>query len=279
MIMKTLKMIFLLLYMPWASSSQDNVVGLVNASVDSNGEWVITASENSSSDDFNFLTGKWNVLNRRLKNRLSNSKDWFEFESTVENRSFLLGIANVDISKTSYTGSLHESVSLRIFNPQTRLWSLYWADSRKGVMDPAVVGSFDEDVGLFYGKNVFNDIPVLVVFKWDKTDPQRPEWSQAYSADNGKTWEWNSLNVSRRILTDTLPAPESFMKEIVSTDSLEFGSAFSPDGNAFYFSRSVNKKARIFLCRKQGEGWTRPEPASFSNGNWRIVFYFYQADD
>jgi hypothetical protein len=30
-------------------------------------------------------------------------------------------------------------------------------------------------------------------------NPQLPIWSQAFSADNGKTWEWNSINVSERI--------------------------------------------------------------------------------
>jgi len=30
-----------------------------------------------------------------------------------------------------------------------------------------------------------------VKFKWDKTDPDRPEWSQAFSDDEGRTWEWN----------------------------------------------------------------------------------------
>jgi hypothetical protein len=27
---------------------------------------------------------------------------------------------------------------------------------------------------------------------------ERPVWGQAFSADNGKTWEWNFFNVSER---------------------------------------------------------------------------------
>lgn len=32
---------------------------------------------------------------------------------------------------------------------------------------------------------------IVVMFQWDKTDPTKPIWSQAFSADDGKTWEWN----------------------------------------------------------------------------------------
>jgi hypothetical protein len=30
-------------------------------------------------------------------------------------------------------------------------------------------------------------------------DPQRPRWSQAFSDDNGKTWEWNYTNTSYKV--------------------------------------------------------------------------------
>jgi len=40
--------------------------------------------------------------------------------------------------------------------------------------------------------------PVIIVFKWDKRDPEHPRWSQAFSDDNGKTWEWNYTNTSYR---------------------------------------------------------------------------------
>ena len=243
---------------------------LQNASIHATGELEIIASKNSSSHDFDFLAGAWNLHNRKLKSRLNHCTEWFEFESTVDNQPFLNGIANVDMSRTSYTGTLYESVSLRIFDPQTRLWSLYWVDGKTGVMDPAVVGSFDGSIGTFYGKNTFNGIPVTVMFRWDKTDPDKPEWSQAYSADNGKTWEWNSLNVSRKKKKafDTISVPETFVPKIISTDSVEFNAAFSPDGNSFYFSRAVNKQTRIFISKKTRSNWSAPEPVSFSTGKF-----------
>lgn len=239
---------------------------LVNASIDAKGELVITASGNSSSHDFDFLAGRWNLHNKRLKTRLDNCNEWFEFVAEVDNRILLNGLANLDVSRTSYTGTSYETISLRLFNPDTRLWNLYWVDGKTGTMDPPVTGSFDGNIGIFYSKITFNDVPVLVMFKWDKTDPDKPEWSQAYSTDDGKTWEWNSLNVShkKKEESDLSPVPETFMPKIISTDSLEFNAAFSPDGGSFYFTRSINKQTRIFVSKKVGSSWSAPAPVSFS---------------
>jgi hypothetical protein len=44
---------------------------------------------------------------------------------------------------------------------------------------------------MFYAKDVFEGKPIIVVFQWDKTNPDGPIWSQAFSPDNGATWEWN----------------------------------------------------------------------------------------
>jgi hypothetical protein len=55
------------------------------------------------------------------------------------------------------------------------------------------------------------------------------------------------------------------MPNIVSTDSLEFNAAFSPDRNSFYFSRSISKQTRIFVTTKSELGWSPPEPAPFSS--------------
>jgi hypothetical protein len=85
------------------------------------------------------------------------------------------------------------------FNPTTRLWSLYWIASNTGTIDPPVVGSFENGVGHFFGKDTLNGKPIIVMFRWDARDKERPVWGQALSPDNGKTWEWNFFNVSERI--------------------------------------------------------------------------------
>jgi hypothetical protein len=159
----------------------------------------ITPSPTSSKDDFDYLVGKWKLNDKRLKTRLNNSTEWIEYESTVEMHKLLNGIGNMDVYRTNFGGKPYEGVALRLFNPKTRLWSIYWADGNTGTMDPPMVGSFDGNIGIFYCKDTFNGKPVIVLFHWDKTDKDNPVWSQAFSPDNGKTWEWNQTNVSHRV--------------------------------------------------------------------------------
>lgn len=176
---------------------------MVNAVVKADGELLITASTRSSQNDFDFLAGKWIMDNKRLKRRLDNCNEWIEYKSTDENYGTLLnGLANLDIYKTNFNpvnDKPYEGLTLRLFNPQTKLWSLYWVDSNLGVLDPPVVGSFQGNIGTFYCKDIFQGKPILVMFKWDKTDPDNPVWSQAFSPDNGVTWEMNMTNVSHRV--------------------------------------------------------------------------------
>jgi hypothetical protein len=171
-----------------------------NLKITSTGELEIIPSKTSSQNDFDFLVGKWNLHNKKLKERLNNCSEWTEFESTVEMRIILNGIGNTDTYKEATTGGKpFEGIALRLFNPKTRLWSIYWADSNVGVMDAPVVGSFEGNIGKFYAKDIFHGKPILVMFTWDKTDKDNPVWSQSFSPDNGLTWEMNHTNVSSRI--------------------------------------------------------------------------------
>lgn len=173
---------------------------LINAKLNEAGDLEITPSKSSSQQDFDFLTGKWRMVNKRLKSRFTKSTEWEEFESMDENfGSILQGVGNMDLYKATFDGKPFEGLTLRLFNPKTKLWSLYWVPSTTGVMDPPVVGSFEGNIGSFYCKDIYQGKPVIVMFRWDKTDKDNPVWSQAFSPDNGATWEWNWTNVSHRI--------------------------------------------------------------------------------
>jgi hypothetical protein len=176
---------------------------MINARIDSKGELIITPSAASSKNDFDFLAGDWTMDNRRLKCRLGGCTEWITYRSTSKNSGPILnGIGDFDIFETSYNqvGNNHyEGLTVRLFDPTTRLWSLYWVDSNTGRLDPPVVGSFEGNVGTFYCWDTFQDKKIIVMFKWDKTDPDNPVWSQAFSEDKGATWEMNMTNVSHRM--------------------------------------------------------------------------------
>jgi hypothetical protein len=166
---------------------------------DRTGALVIRASATSSLHDFDFLIGNWKLRNRKLASRLTQSTEWIGFESRVEMHQILEGVGNIDRYTEQVPGKpSYEGVALRLFDRTSRLWSIYWADSNSGKLDPPVVGSFENKIGHFFARDTYRGRPIIVVFRWDVRDPKLPVWSQAFSVDDGKTWEWNSINVSKR---------------------------------------------------------------------------------
>jgi hypothetical protein len=157
----------------------------------SDGKLAITASERSSEHDFDFLVGAWQIRNRKLKEPLTGRDEWHEFPATQNCRQILQGLGDFDIFSTELDGKPFEGFTLRLFDPKTRLWTIYWADSAAGKLDGGKVGSFDGDLGEFFSREVVDGKPVVVKFHWDKRKPEAPIWSAAYSADDGQTWEWN----------------------------------------------------------------------------------------
>ena len=151
----------------------------------------IIASANSAATDFDFLVGDWKIRNRKLATRLNGCTEWVEFMAYGTMKKLLLGNANTDSFNTEINGEPFEGMTLRLFDPVTRLWSIYWADSQRGKLDPPVVGSFDGDMGYFYTLDKFGDKDIIMVFCWDARVKDAPVWSQAFSEDKGATWEWN----------------------------------------------------------------------------------------
>ncbi len=159
----------------------------------------IAASHGSSETDFDFIIGKWNIRNRKLKTRLNKCDEWAEFDSKQKCGKILNSFGNQEFIYADLDGVLFEGMSLRIFSPETKLWSIYWADSVSLTLQVPQVGSFENGIGEFYARDIFEKQPVIVKFLWDASDKELPVWSQAFSADEGKTWEWNwYMHFSRR---------------------------------------------------------------------------------
>jgi len=155
------------------------------------GDLQIVAAESSSQKDFDFLVGKWKIYNRKLKSRLSGCSEWTEFEAQADCRKILNGFGNIDSFQTMVDRRPYEGMSLRLFNPKTRLWSIYWANSETVVLDVPQVGFFENKIGSFYARDTYEGKGIIVQFRWDASSPTTPVWSQAFSPDNGQTWEWN----------------------------------------------------------------------------------------
>ena len=145
----------------------------------------------SNSSDFDFLMGRWHVQNRRLKARLVGSDEWIEFPATLEFGKILNGLANADQFKTEFNGETFEGVSLRVFNPATGLWTIYWMDTNRPILTEQVIGSFNNGRGEFYGEEDYNGRRVKLRFIWSEITKRSARWEQAYFDEATKEWETN----------------------------------------------------------------------------------------
>lgn len=138
--------------------------------------------------DFDFLVGRWNLVNRRLKKRWVGSDDWDVFPGKLRCESLIDGVVNWDEAYFPTRG--FSGVTMRVFNPTRRQWSLYWINGKSGELFPPVVGGFAGDRGEFYGDDTDEGRPIKVVFRWTRIDPDTARWEQAFSTD-GRQWETN----------------------------------------------------------------------------------------
>ena len=141
--------------------------------------------------DFDFLIGDWWVRHRRLERRLAHDTHWMEFCGPASVRSILGGLGNIDEIAINLPTGPYVGATLRLFNPSTRLWSIYWMDGRNPGLDPPLTGRFRGNSGLFYGDEAFEGRPIRVRFIWTVASPTLCRWEQAFSADQERSWETN----------------------------------------------------------------------------------------
>ncbi|MEO8065033.1 MAG: hypothetical protein ABI821_20055 [Pseudomonadota bacterium] len=183
--------------------------------------WGQSASPHTK--DWDWLAGNWDVWHRRLKERLAGSDDWAEFAGKSSFWHTLGGLGNVDDNLLYLPGGEYRGLSIRAFDPATRTWSIWWVDGRQaGKLDPPVVGDFKNDEGVFYGKDVFKGIPITVRFRWHEVRSKRPHWDQAFSKDDGKTWEINWRNYFTRTNAEVTTQPSRAAAGVPERDDWKF---------------------------------------------------------
>ncbi|HEX7115104.1 MAG TPA: hypothetical protein VF193_08220 [Steroidobacter sp.] len=156
-------------------------------------------TERDGQHDFDFEIGTWKTHVKLLRRPLSGSSEWVELEGTSVVRKIWDGRANlVELDVSGPTGRL-EGLSLRLYNPKTRQWSLNYANSRVGTITPPVIGSFKNGRGEFYGQESLDGRPVFVRFIIECESRDLCHFEQAFSGDGGKSWEVNWIATDTRV--------------------------------------------------------------------------------
>ncbi|HEX8734553.1 MAG TPA: hypothetical protein VF721_04470 [Pyrinomonadaceae bacterium] len=149
--------------------------------------------------DFDFEIGTWKTRLKRLLNPLTGSTKWVEYEGTTVVRKVWDGNANlVELDVSGSAGSI-KALSLRLYNPESRQWSLNFANIKSGVMAVPTIGEFKNGRGEFYNRETLNGRAILVRFVISDITPDSCRFEQAFSDDGGKTWEVNWIATDTRI--------------------------------------------------------------------------------
>src|SRR5215207_5555305 len=123
-----------------------------------------TSGNRDGQADFDFEIGTWKTQLRRLLRPLSGSTTWVEYEGTTVVRKVWNGRANLVELVAGGPAGHFEGLSLRLYNPQSRQWSLNFAGGNSGAMSPPVIGEFKNGRGEFYGRETFNGRAIFVRF-------------------------------------------------------------------------------------------------------------------
>jgi hypothetical protein len=155
-------------------------------------------AQRDGQHDFDFEFGSWKAHIRRLVKPLTGSNTWVDLEGTSIVRKAWGGRANLGELDVQNATTHLEGLSLRLYNPQTRQWNIYWANSNDGSLGTAMIGQFTNGRGEFFNQELFQGKAVYVRFIFTDITLVSFRLEQAFSADGGTTWEPNWIAMFTR---------------------------------------------------------------------------------
>lgn len=139
-----------------------------------------------SVHDFDYFMGSgWTTYQHLIKVGTDGKQDTDNFTGYLCASPYLNGTATVD--ELYFPTKGFRGLTLRLFNPMTHQWSIYWVSSRNDLLDASpVVGGFEGKLGLFYGTDTDAEgHPIKVRLIWRIIDHDHAHWEQAISHNNG----------------------------------------------------------------------------------------------
>jgi len=143
--------------------------------------------------DFDFAIGDFGARILHLQHTPGRPDDWTVWTGRVVAAKVWGGRANIQEIDVSAPSGPIEELRLCLFQPRTRQWHLYWADSDDGVLAKPMIGGFDGGAGSFYDQEDYRSRAIFVRDLYSQITPRSYHWQQAFSSDGGTTWEpnWN----------------------------------------------------------------------------------------
>ncbi len=148
-------------------------------------------AKNDGQRAFDFEFGAWKTHLRVLLHPLTDSHTWVDYEGTSTVRKVWDGRANLGELEVGDASTHIEGLSLRLYNPQTGQWNIYWANSKEGILGQPMTGGFKNGRGEFFDQETIAGKALFVRFIFSDITPGSFHFEQSFSSDGGKSWEPN----------------------------------------------------------------------------------------
>jgi len=157
-----------------------------------------SGTSHDGQHDFDFETGTWKTHLKRLIHPLTGSTTWAEYNGISVVSKVWGGRANmVELEADGPAGHI-EALSLRLYNPVARQWSLNFAGGSSGTLGQPSIGEFKNGRGEFYDQESYNGRAILLRFVITRISQDVCWFEQSFSDDGGKTWELNWIATDTR---------------------------------------------------------------------------------
>jgi len=188
------------------------------------------SAQHDGRHDFDFEEGSWKIHLKKLLHPLTASKEWLEFDGTSFTQPVWDGRAWIEQFETDGAAGHIEGLTLRLYNPQSHQWRLYWATSKSAILEQPMIGEFTDGRGEFIDQEPLNGRMILLRFIWSDITPNSAHFEQSFSDDGGKTWEVNWITDQTRVSdeADKLPTPSDAHPSTVAAREHDARHDFDP---------------------------------------------------
>jgi hypothetical protein len=142
----------------------------------------------AQSHSFDYQFGTWKVHVSRLLRQPSGATRWVTYDGTHTVTPLWHGHANIGVLEIHGSAGSIEGMQLRLFDPSSARWSLWFASSTDGALQSPSIGSFRDGIGDFRNTETIGEKTVLVRTLTTIDSPTSYRDTIARSTDNGKTW-------------------------------------------------------------------------------------------
>lgn len=153
-------------------------------------------SESAAQRAFDWQFGRWQVHMTRLVGPLTGSHTWRPMDGTVAVDKVWGGRANLAVIDTRGSSDHLQFISLRLYNPKSRQWSLNFSTRGSGILGTPMLGTFENGRGTFYSQDQLDGKPIRCRFIFSNLTSGPGSEEQAFSQDGGQTWEVNWINTA-----------------------------------------------------------------------------------